>query len=65
MELIQTIRLGYDKLKPNKNKIILVIMDVKANSHGLNFVLVEAFPKGEVGAVYLARIKGVLRSKGK
>jgi hypothetical protein len=52
-------------LKPNKNKIILVIMDVNANSHGLNFVLVEAFPKGEVGAVYLARIKGVLRSKGK
>ena len=32
-------------------------MDVDAYSDGLNFVLGEAFPKGGLGAVYLARIK--------
>jgi predicted Zn-dependent protease len=47
----------YDKFKPNKDRIILVILDVDAYSHGLNFVLGEAFPKGGLGAVYLARIK--------
>lgn len=47
----------YDKLKPNKDIVILVIMDVDAYSDGLNFVLGEAFPKGGLGAVYLARIK--------
>jgi archaemetzincin len=47
----------YDKLKPNKDRVILVIMDVDAYSDGLNFVLGEAFPKGGLGAVYLARIK--------
>ena len=47
----------YDKLERNKDRIILIIMDVDAYSHGLNFVLGEAFPKGGLGAVYLARIK--------
>ena len=47
----------YDKLKPNKDRMILFIMDVDAYSNGLNFVLGEAFPKGGLGAVYLARIK--------
>jgi archaemetzincin len=47
----------YDKFKPNKERIILVIMDIDAYSHGLNFVLGEAFPKGGLGAVCLARIK--------
>jgi archaemetzincin len=47
----------YDKFKPNKDRIILVILDVDAYSHGLNFVLGEAFPKAGLGAVYLARIK--------
>jgi archaemetzincin len=47
----------YDKLKPNKDRVILVIMDVDAYSDGLNFVLGEAFPKGGLGVVYLARIK--------
>lgn len=46
----------YDKLERNKDKIILFIMDVDAYSYGLNFVLGEAFPKGGLGAVYLARI---------
>jgi archaemetzincin len=46
-----------DKLKPNNDRIILVILDVDAYSHGLNFVLGEAFPRGGLGAVYLARIK--------
>ena len=47
----------YDKLKPNKDKVILFILDIDAYSHGLNFVLGEAYPKGGLGAVYLARIK--------
>ena len=47
----------YDRLKPNENRIILLIMDFDAYSNGLNFVLGEAFPKGRLGAVYLARIK--------
>lgn len=47
----------YDKLERNKDRIILFIMDVDAYSYGLNFVLGEAFPKGGLGAVYLARIK--------
>jgi archaemetzincin len=49
--------LFYDKFKPNKDRIILVMMDIDAYSRGLNFVLGEAFPKGGLGAVYLARIK--------
>jgi Predicted Zn-dependent proteases len=47
----------YDKLKPNKERRILVILDVDAYSNGLNFVLGEAFPKGRLGVVYLPRIK--------
>ena len=47
----------YDKLKPNKDRIMLVIMDVDAYSHGLNFVLGEAFPKGRLGAIYLPRLR--------
>lgn len=43
----------YDRLKPNENRII----DFDAYSNGLNFVLGEAFPKGRLGAVHLARIK--------
>jgi archaemetzincin len=47
----------YDKLKPNKDRTILVILDVDAYSDGLNFVLGEAFPKRGLGVVYLPRIK--------
>ncbi|TLX82831.1 MAG: archaemetzincin family Zn-dependent metalloprotease [Thaumarchaeota archaeon] len=47
----------YNKFKPSNDRIILVILDVDAYSHGLNFVLGEAFPKGGLGVVYLARIK--------
>ena len=47
----------YDKLKPNKDRVILFIMHVDAYSDGLNFVFGEAFPKGGLGAVYLARLK--------
>lgn len=47
----------YDKLKTDKDRIILFIMDVDGYSNGLNFVLGEAFPKGGLAAVYLARIK--------
>ena len=46
-----------DKLKPNNDRITLIILDVEAYSHDLNFVLGEAFPRGGLGAVYLARIK--------
>jgi archaemetzincin len=46
-----------DKLKPNNDRIILIILDVDAYSHDLNYVLGEAFPRGRLGAVYLARIK--------
>ena len=44
-------------MERNKDRIILIIMDLDAYSHGLNFVLGEAFPKGGLAAVYLARIK--------
>ena len=47
----------YDRLNPNKDRIVLVIMNVDAYSNDLNFVLGEAFPKRGIGAVYLARIK--------
>jgi len=46
-----------DKLKPNNDRIILIILDVDAYSHDLNYVLGEAFPRRGLGAVYLARIK--------
>jgi archaemetzincin len=47
----------FDKFKPNKDRKILVILDVDAYSNGLNFVLGEAFPKGGLGIIYLPRIK--------
>jgi archaemetzincin len=55
----------FEKFKPNRETTILVILDVDAYSNGLNFVLGEAFHKGGLGAVYLARIKGVLWPKTK
>jgi archaemetzincin len=55
----------FEKFKPNRETTILVILDVDAYSNGLNFVLREAFHKGGLGAVYLARIKGVLWPKTK
>jgi archaemetzincin len=45
------------KLKRNINTKILVIMDVDAYSNGLNYVLGEAFHKGQLAAIYLPRIK--------
>jgi archaemetzincin len=47
----------YDKLKPNNDRIILIILDVDAYSRDLNYVLGEAFSRRGLGAVYLARIK--------
>jgi archaemetzincin len=47
----------YEKFKPEKDKIVLLILDVDAYSGGLNFVLGEALPKAGLGVVYLPRIK--------
>jgi archaemetzincin len=47
----------FEKFKPNRDTKILVTLDADAYSDGLNFVLGEAFHKGGLGAVYLARIK--------
>lgn len=47
----------YKSFKPEKDSIILVILDVDAYTSGLNFVLGEAFPHRRLAAVYLSRIK--------
>jgi len=47
----------FEKFRPNKDTIILFILDVDAYSNSLNFVLGQAFHKGGLGAIYLPRIK--------
>src|SRR5437867_2763222 len=47
----------FEKFRPNKDTIILFILDVDAYSDGLNFVFGEAFHKGRLGAIYLPRIR--------
>jgi len=47
----------FEKFRPNKDTIILFILDVDAYSNGLNFVLGEAFHKGGLGVICLPRIK--------
>jgi len=47
----------FEKFRPNKDTIILFILDVDAYSNGLIFVLGEAFHKGGLGVIYLPRIK--------
>jgi archaemetzincin len=46
-----------EKLKPDINTKILVILDVDAYSNGLNYVLGEAFHKGQLATIYLPRLK--------
>ena len=47
----------FEKFRPNKDTKILFILDADAYSDGLNYVLGEAFPKGGLGIIYLARIR--------